>query len=182
MVTRTTDVPPRPGSCPHRVPTPSLRAVAAGWLTALDEVFVPSGSRSGSHAATKAPVGPGGWDAAAWLLHPPGFTRRSLVRSHFKADRSKMDLERNYNFCPVTCCSFLHSRTCVGLSRSGCRRPVCLSSSDSVAKPSLWLLQGPLPWALPGPLGTSCSRGRGHGCALAVHSLLVQKHVLFLHI
>lgn len=76
MVKRTTDVPPSPGLCPPHVPTLSLRAVAAGRLARLDEVFVPSGRRSGSHAGTKAPTGPGAQDAAAWLLHPPGFTHR----------------------------------------------------------------------------------------------------------
>lgn len=148
--------------------------MVAGQLAGLDGVFVPSGSRSGSHAATKAPAGPGGQDTAAWLLHPPGFTHWSLVHSYFKAERSKTELERNYNFHPVPCYCLLQSCTNVGLSGSGPTSPhwsqlrtylqVTRGKTQVVAAP------GHLPWPLLGATGTSCSHGRGHCCTLTMHS------------
>lgn len=87
-----------------QAPSLSLKAVAAGYLTAPEEVFISSESKSRFHAATKASMGPGGQDAAAWLLHSPSSNHQSLVCSYLKADSSKMKLETSCNFLP---CSLL---------------------------------------------------------------------------
>lgn len=83
-------------------PSLSLEAVAAGYLTALEKVSISSGSRSRFHVTTKASMGPGGWDAAAWLLRPPSSNHQSSVCSYLKADRSRTDLETSHNFLPCS--------------------------------------------------------------------------------
>ena len=98
----------------------------------------------------------------------------SLVHSYFKAERSKTELERNYNFHPVPCYCLLQSCTNVGLSGSGPTSPhwsqlrtylqVTRGKTQVVAAP------GHLPWPLLGATGTSCSHGRGHCCTLTMHS------------
>lgn len=92
----------------------------------------------------------------------------------FKEDRSKRVLERNCNFCPVPCCSLLHSCTNAGLSGSGPARPAGLSCvpifSQQCGKTHLIAAPGHLHQPLPNTTGTSCSHSQGHCCMLAMQS------------
>lgn len=103
-------------------------------ISALEEVFISSGSRSRFHAATKHP-----WDQVARMQQPGSCTKfqhQSLVCSNLKADRSKIDLETSYNFLP---CSLLWLTAHLhkdGLERVWAHKDplaslVCLSLADT---------------------------------------------------
>lgn len=126
----------------------SLKAVAAGYLTGLEKVFISSGSRIGFYAVTKASMGPGGQDAAAWVLHPSGSNHQSLACSYLKSDRNKTDLEKSYNFLPCSLLQLIahlhkHRLEWVWAHRDPLASIVCLSLGDTWQNRACKCYRGP---------------------------------------